>query len=82
MANCICFSFECLFNQMVSPLNGTSVTPALLFFSYLLNPYTVMSCVAKSTCAINNTVIAFFILATIKGNALKNKWFLMSFCKD
>lgn len=82
MANCICFSFECLFNQMVLPLNGTSVTPALLFFSYLLNPYTVMSCVAKSTCAINNTVIAFFILATIKGNALKNKWFLMSFCKD
>lgn len=59
---------------MLCPLN---VTRALLSFSYLLNPYTVMSCVAKSTCAINNTVIAFFILATIKGNAIKKKWFFI-----
>lgn len=50
-----------------------NVTQALLSFSYLLNPYTVMSCVAKSTCAINNTVIAFFILATIKGNTENKK---------
>ncbi|NWS47412.1 PIGU protein, partial [Probosciger aterrimus] len=41
--------------------------PLKVALFYLLNPYTVMSCVAKSTCAINNTVIAFFILATIKG---------------
>lgn len=41
-----------------------------------------MSCVAKSTCAINNTVIAFFILATIKGNAMKKKHLFMSFYKD
>ncbi|NXL46931.1 PIGU protein, partial [Podilymbus podiceps] len=47
--------------------------PLKVALFYLLNPYTVMSCVAKSTCAINNTVIAFFILATIKGNAMKKK---------
>ncbi|XP_048818953.1 phosphatidylinositol glycan anchor biosynthesis class U protein isoform X2 [Lagopus muta] len=43
---------------------------------YLLNPYTVMSCVAKSTCAISNTVIAFFILATIRGSAFLSAVFL------
>lgn len=62
--------------KLDAPLN---VTWALLFFSYLLNPYTVMSCVAKSTCAINNSVIAFFILATIKGNAVKKKNVLYDF---
>lgn len=35
--------------------------------SYLLNPFTILSCVAKSTCALNNSVIALFFLATIKG---------------
>lgn len=35
--------------------------------SYLLNPFTILSCVAKSTCALNNAVIALFFLATIKG---------------
>jgi len=43
----------------------------VFFSSYLLNPYTVLSCVAKSTCAINNTLIAFFILTTIKGKAFQ-----------
>ncbi|XP_077785342.1 GPI-anchor transamidase component PIGU isoform X2 [Podarcis muralis] len=50
--------------------------PLKVALFYLLNPYTVMSCVAKSTCAINNTVIAFFILATIKGSALLSAVFL------
>ncbi|XP_057168560.1 phosphatidylinositol glycan anchor biosynthesis class U protein isoform X3 [Ursus arctos] len=40
--------------------------PLKVALFYLLNPYTVLSCVAKSTCAINNTLIAFFILTTIK----------------
>ena len=35
--------------------------------SYLLNPFTILSCVAKSTCALNNAVIALFFLSTIKG---------------
>ncbi|XP_064321149.1 phosphatidylinositol glycan anchor biosynthesis class U protein isoform X2 [Phalacrocorax carbo] len=50
--------------------------PLKVALFYLLNPYTVMSCVAKSTCAINNTVIAFFILATIKGSAFLSAVFL------
>ncbi|XP_062498069.1 phosphatidylinositol glycan anchor biosynthesis class U protein isoform X2 [Pezoporus occidentalis] len=50
--------------------------PLKVALFYLLNPYTVMSCVAKSTCAINNTVIAFFILATIKGSAFLSTLFL------
>ncbi|KAG8517872.1 Phosphatidylinositol glycan anchor biosynthesis class U protein, partial [Galemys pyrenaicus] len=40
--------------------------PLKVALFYLLNPYTILSCVAKSTCAINNTLIAFFILTTIK----------------
>nr|XP_060628596.1 phosphatidylinositol glycan anchor biosynthesis class U protein [Anolis sagrei ordinatus] len=50
--------------------------PLKVALFYLLNPYTVMSCVAKSTCAINNAVIAFFILATIKGSAFLSAIFL------
>uniref|UniRef100_A0A8B9U3W1 Phosphatidylinositol glycan anchor biosynthesis class U n=1 Tax=Anas zonorhyncha TaxID=75864 RepID=A0A8B9U3W1_9AVES len=50
--------------------------PLKVALFYLLNPYTVMSCVAKSTCAINNTVIAFFFLATIKGSAFLSAVFL------
>uniref|UniRef100_A0A8C0QVI8 Phosphatidylinositol glycan anchor biosynthesis class U n=1 Tax=Canis lupus dingo TaxID=286419 RepID=A0A8C0QVI8_CANLU len=45
--------------------------PLKVALFYLLNPYTVLSCVAKSTCAINNTLIAFFILTTIKGKVPK-----------
>ncbi|XP_066482191.1 phosphatidylinositol glycan anchor biosynthesis class U protein isoform X2 [Tiliqua scincoides] len=50
--------------------------PLKVAMFYLLNPYTVMSCVAKSTCAINNTIIAFFILATMKGSTLLSAVFL------
>ncbi|XP_053527112.1 phosphatidylinositol glycan anchor biosynthesis class U protein isoform X2 [Artibeus jamaicensis] len=50
--------------------------PLKVALFYLLNPYTVLSCVAKSTCAINNTLIAFFILATIKGSAFLSAIFL------
>ncbi|XP_040294109.1 LOW QUALITY PROTEIN: phosphatidylinositol glycan anchor biosynthesis class U protein [Bufo bufo] len=44
--------------------------PLKVALFYLLNPYTVLSCVAKSTCAINNAIIALFILATVKGSPL------------
>ncbi|MBN3291171.1 PIGU protein, partial [Polypterus senegalus] len=43
---------------------------------YLLNPFTVLSCVAKSTCGLNNAVTALFILCTIKGSALLSAIFL------
>lgn len=36
--------------------------------SYLLNPFSILSCVAKSTCGLNNAVLALFVLATIKGD--------------
>ncbi|EPY78261.1 phosphatidylinositol glycan anchor biosynthesis class U protein isoform 1 [Camelus ferus] len=50
--------------------------PLKVALFYLLNPYTVLSCVAKSTCAINNALIAFFILTTIKGSAFLSAIFL------
>uniref|UniRef100_A0AC11BN42 Phosphatidylinositol glycan anchor biosynthesis class U n=1 Tax=Ovis aries TaxID=9940 RepID=A0AC11BN42_SHEEP len=50
--------------------------PLKVAMFYLLNPYTILSCVAKSTCAINNTLIAFFILATMKGSAFLSAIFL------
>ncbi|XP_071968275.1 phosphatidylinositol glycan anchor biosynthesis class U protein [Engystomops pustulosus] len=50
--------------------------PLKVAIFYLLNPYTVLSCVAKSTCAINNAIIALFILATVKGSPLLSAVFL------
>ncbi|XP_028935931.1 phosphatidylinositol glycan anchor biosynthesis class U protein isoform X1 [Ornithorhynchus anatinus] len=50
--------------------------PLKVALFYLFNPYTVLSCVAKSTCALNNTLIAFFILATVKGSAFLSAVFL------
>ncbi|XP_069099912.1 phosphatidylinositol glycan anchor biosynthesis class U protein isoform X3 [Pleurodeles waltl] len=50
--------------------------PLKVALCYLLNPFTVLSCVAKSTCAINNAIIALFILATIKGSAILSAVFL------
>ncbi|XP_031228263.1 phosphatidylinositol glycan anchor biosynthesis class U protein isoform X2 [Mastomys coucha] len=50
--------------------------PLKVALFYLLNPYTILSCVAKSTCAINNTLIAFFILTTIKGSVFLSAIFL------
>uniref|UniRef100_A0A3Q4MHT8 Phosphatidylinositol glycan anchor biosynthesis, class U n=1 Tax=Neolamprologus brichardi TaxID=32507 RepID=A0A3Q4MHT8_NEOBR len=44
--------------------------------SYLLNPFTILSCVAKSTCGLNNAVLALFFLSTIKGNVLLSAIFL------
>ncbi|MBN3272072.1 PIGU protein, partial [Polyodon spathula] len=47
-----------------------------LHHSYLLNPFTVLSCVAKSTCGLNNAIIALFMLATVKGSAFLSAVFL------
>ncbi|TRY89530.1 hypothetical protein DNTS_016321 [Danionella cerebrum] len=41
--------------------------PLKVAMFYLLNPFTILSCVAKSTCGLNNAVIALFILCTLKG---------------
>uniref|UniRef100_A0A7N5ZXW4 Phosphatidylinositol glycan anchor biosynthesis, class U n=1 Tax=Anabas testudineus TaxID=64144 RepID=A0A7N5ZXW4_ANATE len=50
--------------------------PLKVAMFYLLNPFTILSCVAKSTCGLNNAVIALFILSTIKGNILLSAIFL------
>ncbi|XP_077384917.1 phosphatidylinositol glycan anchor biosynthesis class U protein isoform X1 [Festucalex cinctus] len=50
--------------------------PLKVAMFYLLNPFTVLSCVAKSTCGLNNAVVSLFILATVKGNALLSAIFL------
>ncbi|KAG1963208.1 phosphatidylinositol glycan anchor biosynthesis class U protein [Pimephales promelas] len=44
--------------------------PLKVAMFYLLNPFTILSCVAKSTCGLNNAIIALFILCTLKGSAL------------
>ncbi|KAG5274370.1 hypothetical protein AALO_G00135370 [Alosa alosa] len=50
--------------------------PLKVAMFYLWNPFTILSCVAKSTCGLNNAVIALFILSTIKGSALLSAIFL------
>ncbi|XP_010771362.1 phosphatidylinositol glycan anchor biosynthesis class U protein-like, partial [Notothenia coriiceps] len=55
-----CFSFDCVVSS----------------HSYLLNPFTILSCVAKSTCGLNNAVLSLFILSTVKGNVLLSAIFL------
>ncbi|XP_016402895.1 phosphatidylinositol glycan anchor biosynthesis class U protein-like, partial [Sinocyclocheilus rhinocerous] len=41
--------------------------PLKVAMFYLLNPFTILSCVAKSTCGLNNAIIALFIFCTLKG---------------
>ncbi|XP_077435054.1 phosphatidylinositol glycan anchor biosynthesis class U protein [Vanacampus margaritifer] len=50
--------------------------PLKVAMFYLLNPFTVLSCVAKSTCGLNNAVVSLFILSTVKGNVLLSAIFL------
>ncbi|XP_042197863.1 phosphatidylinositol glycan anchor biosynthesis class U protein [Callorhinchus milii] len=50
--------------------------PLKVALFYMLNPFTVLTCVAKSTCAINNAIIAAFMLATVKGSAFLSAIFL------
>uniref|UniRef100_A0A8C5B6W7 Phosphatidylinositol glycan anchor biosynthesis class U protein n=1 Tax=Gadus morhua TaxID=8049 RepID=A0A8C5B6W7_GADMO len=44
--------------------------PLKVAMFYLLNPFTIVSCVAKCTCGLNNAVIALFILSTMRGGCL------------
>ncbi|KAI7807369.1 phosphatidylinositol glycan anchor biosynthesis class U protein precursor [Triplophysa rosa] len=50
--------------------------PLKVAMFYLLNPFTILSCVAKSTCGLNNAIIALFILCTLNGSALLSGIFL------
>ncbi|XP_063070861.1 phosphatidylinositol glycan anchor biosynthesis class U protein [Engraulis encrasicolus] len=50
--------------------------PLKVAMFYLWSPFTILSCVAKSTCGLNNAIIALFILCTVKGSALLSAIFL------
>uniref|UniRef100_S4R9F7 Phosphatidylinositol glycan anchor biosynthesis, class U n=1 Tax=Petromyzon marinus TaxID=7757 RepID=S4R9F7_PETMA len=54
----------------------TSYLPLRVAMAYLLNPYTILTCVARSTCAINNLLIALSLLATLHGSILMMAVFL------
>ncbi|CAN0161521.1 unnamed protein product [Lampetra planeri] len=69
-----------LYKVDTSPLlldpRDTSYLPLRVAMAYLLNPYTILTCVARSTCAINNLFIALSLLATLHGSILMMAVFL------
>jgi len=54
----------------------TQKIPHMIFLLYLFNPFTVATCVAKSTVVFTNTFIAMFFLNTISGNIIHSTLFL------
>ncbi|XP_061731008.1 phosphatidylinositol glycan anchor biosynthesis class U protein [Nerophis ophidion] len=63
-------------HELVRSPNEMYYIPLKVAMFYLLNPFTILSCVAKSTCGLNNAVVSLFILSTIKGNVLLSAIFL------
>ncbi|XP_078105398.1 phosphatidylinositol glycan anchor biosynthesis class U protein [Sander vitreus] len=68
------YPLDCL--ELIRSPKEMYYIPLKVAMFYLLNPFTILSCVAKSTCGLNNAVIALFILSTIKGNVLLSAVFL------
>ncbi|KAJ7998808.1 hypothetical protein DPEC_G00208820 [Dallia pectoralis] len=68
------YPLDCL--ELIRTPREMLYIPLKVAMFYLLNPFTILSCVAKSTCGLNNAVIALFILSTIKGSALMSAIFL------
>uniref|UniRef100_A0A3B4U321 Phosphatidylinositol glycan anchor biosynthesis, class U n=1 Tax=Seriola dumerili TaxID=41447 RepID=A0A3B4U321_SERDU len=68
------YPLDCL--ELIRSPKEMYYIPLKVAMFYLLNPFTILSCVAKSTCGLNNAVIALFILSTIKGNVLLSAIFL------
>ncbi|KAL7408689.1 hypothetical protein ABVT39_027613 [Epinephelus coioides] len=68
------YPLDCL--ELIRSPKEMYYIPLKVAMFYLLNPFTILSCVAKSTCGLNNAVIALFILATIKDNVLLSAIFL------
>ncbi|XP_056131221.1 phosphatidylinositol glycan anchor biosynthesis class U protein [Lampris incognitus] len=68
------YPLDCL--ELIRSPNEMYYIPLKVAMFYLLNPFTILSCVAKSTCGLNNAVIALFILSTVKGSALLSAIFL------
>ncbi|KAJ8378760.1 hypothetical protein AAFF_G00236800 [Aldrovandia affinis] len=69
-----CYPHDCL--ELIRTPNEMYYIPLKVALFYLLNPFTILSCVAKSTCGLNNAVISLFILCTMKGSALLSAIFL------
>ncbi|XP_034725536.1 phosphatidylinositol glycan anchor biosynthesis class U protein [Etheostoma cragini] len=68
------YPLDCL--ELIRSPKEMYYIPLKVAMFYLLNPFTILSCVAKSTCGLNNAVIALFVLSTIKGNVLLSAVFL------
>uniref|UniRef100_A0A8C3AEA2 Phosphatidylinositol glycan anchor biosynthesis, class U n=1 Tax=Cyclopterus lumpus TaxID=8103 RepID=A0A8C3AEA2_CYCLU len=68
------YPLDCL--ELIRSPKEMQYIPLKVAMFYLLNPFTILSCVAKSTCGLNNAVIALFVLSTIKGNVLLSAIFL------
>ncbi|XP_008319495.3 phosphatidylinositol glycan anchor biosynthesis class U protein [Cynoglossus semilaevis] len=68
------YPLDCL--ELIRSPKEMHYIPLKVAMFYLLNPFTILSCVARSTCCLNNAVIALFILSTIKGNLLLSAVFL------
>lgn len=68
------YPMDCL--ELVRSPKQMYYIPLKVAMFYLLNPFTILSCVAKSTCGLNNAVLALFFLCTIKKNTLLSAIFL------
>ncbi|KAJ3603292.1 hypothetical protein NHX12_031034 [Muraenolepis orangiensis] len=68
------YPMDCL--ELIRSPTEMYYIPLKVAMFYLLNPFTILSCVAKCTCGLNNAVIALFILSTLRGSDLLSAIFL------
>ncbi|KAI9999473.1 hypothetical protein NQD34_018504 [Periophthalmus magnuspinnatus] len=69
-----CYPMDCL--ELVRSPTQMYYIPLKVAMVYMLNPFTILSCVAKSTCGLNNAVLGLFFLCTIKKNTMLSAIFL------
>ncbi|CAL9703984.1 unnamed protein product [Knipowitschia caucasica] len=68
------YPMDCL--ELVRSPTQMYYIPLKVAMFYMLNPFTILSCVAKSTCGLNNAILALFFLCTMKKNTLLSAIFL------
>ncbi|XP_068171316.1 phosphatidylinositol glycan anchor biosynthesis class U protein isoform X2 [Antennarius striatus] len=68
------YPLDCL--ELIRSPKEMYYIPLKVALFYLLNPFAILSCIAKSTCCLNNAIIALFILSTMKANVLLSAIFL------
>lgn len=54
------------FNKLLIPDNFLTINPIYVCSVYMLNPYTVFSCIAKTTTVFNNLFLAICLYAIVK----------------